>query len=242
LLQLGELKAVEEMLPVQHQLLASVGYQDDPARFGLINVEACLWRCQGQLEKALQHLQTELRAMRARGDRSSLTEAGNLMAEIGLELGQWEMAEQALMEMREIIDPAFGEETQCLLVAVLAQQGRIAEARRTLAEARERVSEFPTPRDEERLALAEVHLMVAEARWPEALTTFALASRLQTKMEMRWHRAQTLREWAEAHLKRAEPGDMDRARELLREAQAEFEAMNVPKYAALVRERLAQIG
>jgi hypothetical protein len=35
--------------------------------------------------------------------------------------------------------------------------------------------------------------------------------------------------------------DIDHARELLREAQTEFEAMNVPKYAAFVRERLESL-
>lgn len=38
-----------------------------------------------------------------------------------------------------------------------------------------------------------------------------------------------------------EPGDRERAVELLREALALFEAMNVPKYAALVTERLQSL-
>ena len=50
------------------------------------------------------------------------------------------------------------------------------------------------------------------------------------------------RESASQYFAFNEPGDLDRARALLREAQSDFEAMNVPKYSALVRERLAQIG
>jgi hypothetical protein len=57
-------------------------------------------------------------------------------------------------------------------------------------------------------------------------------------MGKRWYRAQTLREWAEAHLSRDEPGDRERATELLGEALALFEEMNVPKYAERVRKRL----
>jgi hypothetical protein len=59
------------------------------------------------------------------------------------------------------------------------------------------------------------------------------------KSGLRWYRAQALREWAEAHLARAEPGDEERARELLLESQAEFEEMGAPIYAAQVKEILS---
>ena len=60
-------------------------------------------------------------------------------------------------------------------------------------------------------------------------------------MGPRWYRAPTLREWAEAHLARGEPGDRERAIERLRESLALFETMNVPKYAASVRQRLQEL-
>ena len=99
--------------------------------------------------------------------------------------------------------------------------------------------------DKENLSLAEARLAVAEARWPEALAAFEAAANLEARMSKRWHRAQTLREWAEAHLARRrspsgedEPGDLKHARERLQESLALFEDMNLPLYAARVRERL----
>ena len=38
-----------------------------------------------------------------------------------------------------------------------------------------------------------------------------------------------------------EPGDRERAAELLREAQAAFEEMGAPRYAAVARERLQEL-
>ena len=60
-------------------------------------------------------------------------------------------------------------------------------------------------------------------------------------MGKRWYRAQTLREWAEAHLARGEAGDRERAIELLREALGLFETMNAPKYAERVRGQLKEL-
>jgi serine/threonine protein kinase len=57
----------------------------------------------------------------------------------------------------------------------------------------------------------------------------------------RWSRPRLLREWAEAHLSRGEPGDWERARELLLEAKAEFEAMAISSYAAQIGERLMEM-
>ena len=61
------------------------------------------------------------------------------------------------------------------------------------------------------------------------------------RAEMRWLRASLLREWAEAHLSQGEPEDWRRARALLLEAKAEFEAMAISSYAAQTGERLVEM-
>jgi len=128
------------------------------------------------------------------------------------------------------------------------RQGQMEEARRLLAEARVKAGSDPGPFDEENLSLAEARLGVAEARWPDALAAFEAAANLEARMGKRWYRAQTLREWGEAHLARRrspsgdnEPGDRERARELLQESLKLFEEMGVTKYAEEVRRRLAEL-
>jgi hypothetical protein len=58
------------------------------------------------------------------------------------------------------------------------------------------------------------------------------------RRKLRWHRARTLLDWAEAHAARGKRGDHSQARELLREAQAAFEEMGISRYAAVAAERL----
>jgi hypothetical protein len=48
-------------------------------------------------------------------------------------------------------------------------------------------------------------------------------------------------DWAEAHAARGEPGDRERAVELIREAHAAFEEMGIPGYAAVAQQRLDEL-
>ena len=57
-------------------------------------------------------------------------------------------------------------------------------------------------------------------------------------MGLRWWWARILRDWAEAHLTRGEPTDLERAQALLREARSAFEEMGSSYYAGLMEERL----
>ncbi len=167
----------------------------------------------------------------------------NYLAETLLELGEWEEAGSAAAEALAISERGVtnGAWLRCLLTTVRGREGRLEEAQRLLIEARRQAGQHPNVFEEESISLAEARLATIEGRWPEALTAFEATARLQAKIEKRWYHAQTLREWAEAHLARNEPGDRERATELLRESLSLFEAMNVPKYAGMVRERLQQL-
>ncbi len=127
------------------------------------------------------------------------------------------------------------------MCAALARKGRLEEASRLLIEAQEKAGLDRDAWNEYSLSLARARVAAAEGKWVQALAAFEETTRIQASMGMRWYRAQTLREQAEAHLSRGKPGDRERAVELLREAQAAFEEMDVLKYAARVTERLAAI-
>jgi hypothetical protein len=88
---------------------------------------------------------------------------------------------------------------------------------------------------------AEAHLAAAEKNWSAAWSAFADAADGWARMGVRWYRARTLQEWAEAHVARGEPGDLERARELLREAQAAFEEMGSSGCVAAVQQRLDEL-
>jgi hypothetical protein len=123
-----------------------------------------------------------------------------------------------------------------------ARQGEPGAARHLLAEAQEQAAERGGFLVEPYLSWAEANLAMAEGRWPEALAAFETAVDTLVRTNLRWYRARTLVDWAEAHLARGESGDHERAGELLREAEAEFEAMGAPLYVDRVKGHLEKLG
>jgi len=244
-LWLGDFTAADELRLALRRLPKEV-----PASLiGVVSrlIEALFLRHRGEIELALPLLQNVREETRRSDDAENNQAADNHLAEACLETGALDAAENALTESLALV--AAGMDymgsivwVPCLLSVARVRQGRLDEAGHWLAEARDKATPQPTPIAQARLAWAEAHLALTQMRWREALAAFEVAAEVYQQIGMRWYRAQALREWAEAHLSRNAPNDVDRARELLREAQSEFEAMNVPRYAALVRERLAQIG
>jgi tetratricopeptide (TPR) repeat protein len=130
-----------------------------------------------------------------------------------------------------------------LLSVQRARQGEPEAARRLLADAHQQAAERgELVRWEPYPSWAEANLAMAEGHWPEALAAFEAAVETLDRTKLRWYRARTLVDWAEAYLARGESGDRERAGELLREAEAEFEAMDAPIYAEQVKGRLERLG
>jgi hypothetical protein len=130
-----------------------------------------------------------------------------------------------------------------LLSVQRARQGEPEAARQLLAGAHEQAAVLgQLVLWEPYLLWAEAHLAMAGGRWPEALAAFEAGVDALGLRKLRWHRARTLVDWAEAHLARSESGDRERAGELLREAEAEFEAMPAPLYVQRVKARLEELG
>ena len=242
---LGDLAEVEEMLPSLRQLLDA---SDRPgvAALWFGSLEVWLFRCQGELMEAIARLQALRTEARVAGDLQWLRELSLRLAEVYLweEVGEEEEIEAIL---REILD--LGEwsirilgRARCLLSVQRARQGESGAARHLLAAAHEQAAGQAGSFVESWLSWAEAHLAMVEGHWPEALAAFEATVDALGRANLRWYRARILIDWAEAHLARGEPGDRERAGELLREAEAGFEAMPAPLYVERVRARLAELG
>jgi tetratricopeptide (TPR) repeat protein len=239
---LGDFADVEKTLKGLYALLPSVGNRE----LGVASLrgwEAWLLRCRGEWAAARDAFQMACAGFRQHQAFDTLANVDCTLADLLLELDDVSMAEAVLQEALELAGRGFMEpvEPRCLLVALYARQGRMEEARRVLTETREQAGPQPGAFVALSLALAEARRSVAERRWSSAFDAFEAACARSARHNIRWQRAQILREWAEAHVARGEPGDGERARALLREAQTEFENMNVPKYAALVSQRLQEL-
>jgi hypothetical protein len=90
-------------------------------------------------------------------------------------------------------------------------------------------------------AWAEARLAVAEKRWDAAFTAYETLYNVASRAGMRWHQARTREEWAQSLALRKEPGDLPRAREMMREAITLFEQIKAPQYATRLREKLRKV-
>jgi len=253
LLLTGDLERAEALAPALNQLLDESA-NPGPAAAGMRINEALRFRYRGELAEAIRRLQACQGEARQRGEAEHLFLAGNSLAEALLESrilpglsGVGEASgesaaqiEAALAETIEIGDQkvrAGSVWPRCLLGAWRACQGRVQDARGAVAEAREMAGARLTPLDEARLLWAEAGIAAAENRWAEALAALEAVTGLFDRLGMRWWWARALYRWAEAYISRGEPADLERARALQREAQAAFEELHIPRYAALAGER-----
>ncbi|HEY42719.1 MAG TPA: AAA family ATPase [Anaerolineae bacterium] len=241
-LLLGYLDEAEEELSVQNQMLKAI-YDPGPSELNLKGTEVLLSRFRGELEEAIEKYRVLRHEAEAVGDLQALSSIDLNLGAILLEVGEEDEAEVFLLEALELFDrsASLGRVASRSILSMRdTQQGRFKEAHCWLDEARERETELGAGSfDTFWRLIAERRLAVAERYWPEAWSAFESFMEIVEKSGMRWYRAQALREWAEAHLARAEPGDGERARELLLESQAEFEAMGAPFYASQVKEILS---
>lgn len=118
----------------------------------------------------------------------------------------------------------------------------MGDARRLLAEGREKASVQPAVFLEPHLLLLEAQLASAEERWTEALSALEAAAGILDRFGVRWYWARWLLDWAEAHVARGQATDIERARDLLQDAQTAFEGMGIPRYAAVAQDRLQALG
>jgi hypothetical protein len=214
-----------------------------PGTLSLYGVEALLQRYRGELEPAAEQLTSLCAQARAAGNLQFLLSFLSDLSEPLLELGREAEAEAALQEAASLED-RLKEGTSSLfgMVTYRAKQGQIEAARQLLVSVRARLAGRPLNLiGAVQMGWAEANLQAAEKRWPEAWASFAYVVDQLTRAGARWYRAQVLRDWAEAHLARGEAGDAERARELLHQVIAEFEAMGAPIYAGRVLQRLKEV-
>jgi serine phosphatase RsbU (regulator of sigma subunit) len=195
---------------------------------------------------------------RQREDLHNLIEIDGLLADILLEspaLAGGSRASQLSNSCAAEIEAALSEAIRicerwglngtyprCLLSEVRALEGRLQDARALLDTAQEEANLRPIALEKVWLLWAEARVAAIAERWTEALATFEAAAGLCSQLGIRWWWARVLQEWAIAHVSRGQPTDLARARVLLREALVMFEELGVPRYTALVNEKLQDVN
>jgi serine phosphatase RsbU (regulator of sigma subunit) len=253
-LAMGGLEAVEELLAQLEHLAHSISTTAGP-QYALEPIRATLLEYQGAWVEALALRRTYYQRAMQRRDLQVRLDASLGLAGLLIEL-DWlrelpggetpedtiSEAEAALNDANEISQQGIGGRnwTLYMMSDLRARQGRLNEAHQLLAELQGGADD-PTVWDKVLLATAQARLAVAENRWSNALASFETAATRRLRMGERLGWARTLLEWAQAHVSRAEPADLERAQALLREARTVFEDAGATYYAQLAESRLRDL-
>jgi tetratricopeptide (TPR) repeat protein len=233
---------LESLMPLRDELIDP----GSPADLNFKTAEAVLMRNRGELQQACASYRELRQEANTAGDLQSLSSIDFNLGRLLIEMGEFDEAEIVLLEALEIFDrlPLLGDiAVRSLLSIREIRRGNPNAANRWLDEARQREKNFGAGVfDTFWKLIAERHLAVAEQDWPQARTAFESFMELVEETGMRWYRAQGLNEWAEALLSRAEPGDEQKACELLLEARDEFKDMGAPYYISQIERILQGLG
>jgi tetratricopeptide (TPR) repeat protein len=239
----GLLNAVALIMPDLQDLMESL---PDPGAGGrnLKGLNSGLLTYQGKLDQAQEILQEIIVEDHEVGELQGLFSAYWITARISMITRDFELGKTAAEELIELGKVGWGSKSigHSLLSRIYSRSGEINNAAQPLEEAYREAEVSQTEYlDHLELLWAQVDLYVAQKNWEEAWKTFPDLIEVITGKGLRWHRSQTLVDWAEAHLARAEPEDKDKAREMLREAQSEFQDMGADGFVLRVAEQLENI-
>ncbi len=235
----GDLSWVQEHLPgylEAVQELASPGAASEDLRV----INARLIRYEGQLDAALSLFREMFEEGRKIGDVFTTSVS---FAEIAVETRQHIDEAHSMIEEASKGLEFWAPGTLLLVKARLhIAQGDLAEARLAMEEVTTKSGGPPIGMSQVRYGLAEAELAVAEQDWEAARRAYVECVDFQGRVGMRWSRAHTLWDWAEALIQEAGGEAPAEARELLEEARSEFEAMGAPIYAGRIEARLKELG
>jgi tetratricopeptide (TPR) repeat protein len=197
----------------------------------------------GDLESATTRFRTLLEAAVESEGHYWIVNSSASLGIVLIEAGDFEGADEVLQGAVESADEAkFGQVwIRSLHAAAVAKLGEPSKARRQYEEARDIFHQNPQESEREILSVAKCHVLLAEDRLEDAFLAFESASKELERAGLRLRHTQLLHEWAEAHLVRGDPGDVDRAKELLGEVGSEYERMGAPAQVQRVQARLREL-
>ncbi|MFQ5943100.1 MAG: serine/threonine-protein kinase PknK [Anaerolineales bacterium] len=241
-ISLGDLSEAEDMLSHGRELYEQ---HVDPGAAGENYLGAVSYHQfeKGQLEQAASGRRTLLEEAMESGSAFDLVGHEFFLGLILNELAEYEEAAAVLSKAIISADEVdwIRDGTRAVLAIVLARQGLVERARNLLEEAQAIHSERPRAFPALILGIGQANVLAAEGRWDDAFETFKETDAKLAEAGIRTSRATALRDWAEAHLARGEPGDTEQAKELLGEALTEYEEMGAIGWIERVQARLAEL-
>jgi len=239
----GKLKEVADLLPTLQDMKNSL---PDPGSggIGLKQLHSWLLSYQGNLDQAFKVIHQRLIDERETGDLMRLAYAHYLIAEISLIAGDIERGKQASKELIGLAEQGMISKPggYSFLSRVYSRTGEITKARNLLKLAIDALQD-PDQLDFDQLSIlwAQADLNVAVKDWNDALITYKRLVDLYAKYGFLWHANRVRVDWATALLASGEPGDIEKAHQLLETAIEQDQKMGADGFTQMVAEKLADL-
>ncbi len=210
---------------------------------GVSYLEGDIYRFLGDLESALPKYLQALKIYDENERKLAVSNTIGPAAWLLIELGLPEHLDQAhdLLQIAIEIEPNHTIYL-ALFVPLFIQKGKFKEAQNYLKKAQAAYQENPDPWAQYWIFLTKSQLLAANLQWDEAWVEYSQTIEVPVLREYPWFKADTFKQWAEAHLARGEAEDNARARELLEEALAIFADIGATGYVEKVEAQLRELG
>ena len=167
-----------------------------------------------------------------------------------LELHRWgnfddlQLVETLLDEALQLAKPGVLSDQVWIyprMVLLRARQGKLEEAQSWLEKIFKLIEERKSAWDARFIAECELEIAIAKQDWSVALSEVEKLAGWEKGKGFRAAAARSMVFWADIHLQRGEPEDLQAAQSLLRDALSELHSMGIGHYTEIAQERLKTI-
>lgn len=240
-MNLGRPHEADLLLERGRHLVELVDNTGPPALL-LRSEEGHLLHQQGNWPAAVRHLQDILVETRQQGNLNYFGISGYYLSEVLADMQDFDTGLQLYEQARSFLFKLAVQPGDFFtIILCLLKMGNAEEAMVLLAQARSLCSSNDSLRTHSFFLLEEALMAAEERHWEQAFVAFRNASQNLAGAGLIWDLAHAQFWWADAHLRRGEPEDLQAGKELLGEALALYEKMGAVKNAEVIRERLKGI-
>jgi serine phosphatase RsbU (regulator of sigma subunit) len=245
----GRYNEIEAQLPRLEELVERIT-NSIPMRLTVKFIQAALVGYHGDWDTMISTFREMLDSWRELGNLESEVTMMEKLSYYFLEQNLWgeldnlAETEKLLLEAVRIIETDNSEEKTWVfprLATFKARQGRVEEAQGWLAKARASVADRPSPWDELYQGEAEAEIAMVRQDWQSAMKIIEKIYATEVRAGFRVPASRLLLLWADLHIKRGEPADMEQAQVLLREALMVYDEIGLGHYPDIAQKKLLMV-
>jgi serine phosphatase RsbU (regulator of sigma subunit) len=247
-LSMGKLIEVEEALERIEKLVQEL---PDPStvEMSISDLKIGLWWMRGKWKEAVKFAyQGYKNAFADENLQKQFSFAANytwMMLELHryAEVDDLSDVESVLKSIIQVAENWMGEKlwpyTQ--LIILNGRQKRFDQAHKMLQKAEEIAKKSASHWNETSIGEAKADLLFQEGHYDDAMQIYVKVVEIHKKIENRWSQARCLMDWAETCASKADPADLEQARNMYREALILFDEIGAHRHKKVVEDRLLKL-